>query len=78
MARNAYTLIKDALEEYYCRHPEFFIGPGGAEMCPPLDDALDALERIASVMDEAHGVIREMAPGMTVLISQIESISKPD
>ena len=78
MSRNAYTLIKDALEEHYCSHPDFFRGPGGAEMCPPLDDALEALERISGVLDEAHEAIRDLAPGLTVLIANIESVQKPD
>lgn len=77
MPRNAYTIIKDALEEHYCSHPEFFRGPGGAEMCPPLDDALQALEQIEEVCRESREALIDYAPGMSCLISKLESVLKP-
>lgn len=77
MPRNAYTLIKDALEGHYCAHPEFFRGPNGAEMCPPLDDALQALDQIEEACRESREALVEYAPGMSCLISKLESVLKP-
>ena len=58
----AFETIKGALEEHYCSHPEFYRGPNGAEICKPLDDALDSLELIRATLADLVNQVRKSDP----------------
>jgi hypothetical protein len=51
-----YEIIKNALEEHYCSHPEFVRGPNGAETCPPLDAALASLETLRGALEQIENL----------------------